>query len=193
LVLAGTAGVGLSLMNRDGPALAYPALVCVQAAVRMRPRWSATFAAGLGTVYALGVAAIHGGQVLLAVGLAVIAVGLRARRFRRQNTLLQEEAQRARAEETALAERTRIAREIHDVLAHALAALSVQLELADALLERGKPDQARLSVVRAGQLAREGLAETRRAIGALRGEAMPLPDLLDPLVTGYRVDLAAPA
>ena len=43
------------------------------------------------------------------------------------------DAERDRA--TALAERNRIGREIHDVLAHSLGALSVQLEAADALLE----------------------------------------------------------
>jgi signal transduction histidine kinase len=192
LVLAGTAGVGLSLTNPASPALAYPAVICLQAGVRMSPRWATTFAAALGVLFVLGLSATHGSAIRLVVGLFALALGLGTGLIRRQNTLLHEEAQRARAEETVLAERTRIAREIHDVLAHALAALSVQLELADALLERGKPDQARTSVVRAGQLAREGLAETRRAIGALRGEALPLPTLLDALVTAYRTDLSAP-
>jgi len=193
LLLAGAAGVGLSLTNPDGPALAYPAIICLQAGARTGPRWSGTFTAAVATAYVGGLWATHGGPVRLWVGLGAFALGLLTGLVRRQNGLLSRAAEQARAEESALAERARIAREIHDVLAHALAALTVQLETADALLERGRPDQARLSVVRAGQLAREGLAETRRAIGALRGEALPLPELLDALASGYRTDLSAPA
>jgi len=77
--------------------------------------------------------------------------------------------------------------------AFALGLLTGLVRRQNGLLARGRPDQARLSVVRAGQLAREGLAETRRAIGALRGEALPLPELLDALASGYRTDLSAPA
>ena len=75
------------------------------------------------------------------------------------------DAEQARA--AALAERNRIGREIHDVLAHALGALSVQLEAADALLEtRGDLTKARQSVQQARQLAVEGLLETRQAVHA---------------------------
>lgn len=193
LILSGVAGVLLSLTNPSGPALAYPAIVCLQAGARFEPRRTIGFTAGLVLLFAGGLAVVHGGSLRLLIGVLAMAAGLGTGLFRRQNALLHEEATRARAEEGVLAERARMAREIHDVLAHALAALSLQLELADALLERGRPDDARLSVVRAGKLAREGLAETRRAIGALRGEALPLPDLIDALVTGYRADLDAPA
>ncbi|WP_238017170.1 sensor histidine kinase [Dactylosporangium sp. AC04546] len=92
-----------------------------------------------------------------------------------------------------LAERARLAREIHDVLAHSLSALSVQLETAAALLEKDRPADAAVLVDRAGRLARDGLTETRRAVGALRGDPVPLPDLVGELVAGYRTDLGAPA
>ena len=97
-----------------------------------------------------------------------------------------EQARRAHAAETqaaALAERARIAREIHDVLAHALAAVSVNLQAAegllDALPDKG-PEVARIveCVERAGALTKEGMAEARRAILALRdddGTAARLP------------------
>ncbi|MFC5007924.1 sensor histidine kinase [Dactylosporangium cerinum] len=93
----------------------------------------------------------------------------------------------------ALDERARVAREIHDVLAHSLSALSVQLETAAALLEKHRAADAAVLVERAGQLARDGLTETRRAVGALRGDPVPLGELVAALADGYRTDLAATA
>jgi signal transduction histidine kinase len=193
LFLAGCAGVLLCYTNPASAALAYPAIVCVRAGAYLTPRWSAGLTTLLSAAFGAGVLAVQGLDRWLVIGPLIFFASLGAGLIRRQYLRLQSEAAAARAEQSALAERARIAREIHDVLAHALAALTVQLETADALLEGGRPEQARELVVRAGQLAREGLAETRRAIGALRGEALPLPDLLRALATGYRLDLAAPA
>ena len=89
-----------------------------------------------------------------------------------------EQARRAHAAENqaaALAERARIAREIHDVLAHSLAAVSVNLQAAEGLLG-SLPADARASEVvkamecieRAVAFTRDGMTETRRAILALR-------------------------
>ncbi|WP_369249669.1 sensor histidine kinase [Streptomyces sp. R41] len=101
-----------------------------------------------------------------------------------QRLLAQERAARvAEAESAALAERTRIAREIHDVLAHSLSAQLVHLEAARLLIERGADRQTILErVVAARGMAREGLAETRQALSALRGEMSPLEDFLSELV-----------
>ena len=69
--------------------------------------------------------------------------------------------------------------EIHDVLAHSLGALSVQLEAAHAVLETGKDqDKARRLVEKARRLAVEGLEETRRAVHALRDEPVDLAEQL---------------
>ena len=89
-----------------------------------------------------------------------------------------EQARRAHAAENqaaALAERARIAREIHDVLAHSLAAVSVNLQAAEGLLG-SLPEGSRGSEVvkamecieRAVAFTRDGMTETRRAILALR-------------------------
>lgn len=101
-----------------------------------------------------------------------------------QRLLAQERAARvAEAESAALAERTRIAREIHDVLAHSLSAQLVHLEAARLLIERGADRETILErVVAARGMAREGLAETRQALSALRGEMSPLEDFLSELV-----------
>ena len=108
------------------------------------------------------------------------------------------ETQRAREAEThaaALAERARIARDIHDVLAHSLAAVSVNLQAAEGLLASdtlpaGNPEliKANECIDRAGTLTREGLATARRAILALREGTAPLPDQLASLVAQYRAD-----
>ncbi|MFF5856433.1 sensor histidine kinase [Streptomyces sp. NPDC012751] len=103
-----------------------------------------------------------------------------------QRLLAQERAARAaEAESAALAERTRIAREIHDVLAHSLSAQLVHLEAARLLIENGADRQRILErVVAARGMARDGLAETRQALSALRGELTPLEDFLTGLVSG---------
>ncbi|MFF2200107.1 sensor histidine kinase [Streptomyces sp. NPDC058145] len=102
-----------------------------------------------------------------------------------QRLLAQERAARAaEAESAALAERARIAREIHDVLAHSLSAQLVHLEAARLLIERGADrDQLLERVVAARGMARDGLAETRQALSALRGELTPLEEFLTGLVS----------
>ncbi|MEU4209105.1 histidine kinase [Streptomyces sp. NPDC026206] len=94
--------------------------------------------------------------------------------------LAQERAARqAEAESAALAERARIAREIHDVLAHSLSAQLVHLEAARLLIESGAERQRVLERVSAARgMAREGLAETRQALSALRGELTQAEDFL---------------
>ncbi|WP_203963812.1 sensor histidine kinase [Actinocatenispora thailandica] len=95
----------------------------------------------------------------------------------------EQRAQVAEARSATLAERSRIAREIHDVLAHSLAALAVQLEAADALLGAGREGEAREVVRTSRRLAREGLAETKQAVLALReGASAPLPESLSALL-----------
>ncbi|WP_069884966.1 sensor histidine kinase [Streptomyces luteocolor] len=102
--------------------------------------------------------------------------------------LAQERAARAaEAESAALAERARIAREIHDVLAHSLSAQLVHLEAARLLIERDATKEQVLDrVVAARSMAREGLAETRQALSALRGEMTPVEDFLRELVSADR-------
>ncbi|MFB6814908.1 sensor histidine kinase [Streptomyces sp. NPDC056347] len=104
-----------------------------------------------------------------------------------QRLLAQERAAReAEAGRAALDERARIAREIHDVLAHSLSAQLVHLEAARLLIEREPTgefrDQVLDRVVAARSMAREGLVETRQALSALRGEVSPVEDFLRQLV-----------
>ncbi|MGD0560292.1 MAG: histidine kinase [Streptosporangiaceae bacterium] len=97
------------------------------------------------------------------------------------------DAQAAQAEAVALAERARLAREIHDILAHALSGLVLALDTAELLGRRQDADTAAIDrmleqIARAQRIARDGLADTRRAVSALRGDELPGPALLDRLV-----------
>ncbi|GAA3057789.1 sensor histidine kinase [Streptomyces glomeratus] len=121
------------------------------------------------------------------VGMALAGYVLRLdaeARGNAQRLLAQERAARAaETESAALAERARIAREIHDVLAHSLSAQLVHLEAARLLIEGGADrDKILERVVAARGMARGGLAETRQALSALRGEMSPLEDFLGELV-----------
>jgi len=122
-------------------------------------------------------------MVGLALGGYVLRLDAEAR-GNAQRLLAQERAARAaEAESAALAERARIAREIHDVLAHSLSAQLVHLEAARLLIERGADREQILDrVVAARGMARDGLDETRHALSALRGELTPLEDFLAQLV-----------
>ena len=105
----------------------------------------------------------------LAVVLIMALIGL-ARRSRQQGwqreNLLREQQDRARHE----AARVALSREIHDVLAHSLGGLVIQLDAVDALLEVGDVTEARERVHAASDLARYGMAEARRAVTALRDD-----------------------
>jgi signal transduction histidine kinase len=141
----------------------------------------------------------HGALGLLAYVLGFVAATLAASNARQsieraeQAELLLAQSQRSHEEQlrtARLEESTRIAREIHDVLAHSLAGLTIQLEATSALIENGA-DRAQVleRVKRAHELAREGLRETRRAVGALRGDensVIPAPAGIQSLVAEYR-------
>lgn len=83
----------------------------------------------------------------------------------RAHRQLQESAVRQQ-EMAVLEERQRLAREIHDGVAHCLTALVVQTQAGRRLLERS-PEQAAVTIARCEELAREALQETRLAVRAL--------------------------
>ncbi len=111
-----------------------------------------------------------------------------------QRLLIQmEETRDAELRAAALAERQRLAREMHDVLAHSLSGLVVQLEGAR-LLALSDPTDERLAATidRAHQLARSGLDEARQAIGMLRDDELPGPDQLAALARAFEADTGVP-
>ncbi len=104
-----------------------------------------------------------------------------------------EETRDAQARAAVHAERQRLAREMHDVLAHSLSGLALQLE--GARLRAAGHDDAELvaSLERAHHLARSGIDEARRAIGMLRDDELPGPERLPALVAEFERDTGIPA
>ncbi|MFI6725576.1 sensor histidine kinase [Streptomyces atratus] len=124
----------------------------------------------------------------------VIRLDAEARGSARRLLTQERAARAAEAETAALDERARIAREIHDVLAHSLSAQLVHLEAARLLIEREPAgefrDRVLERVVAARSMAREGLAETRQALSALRGEVSPVEDFLRQLVAAEPAEVS---
>lgn len=99
-----------------------------------------------------------------------------------------ERAARAEAQAAVLTERGRIARDVHDVLAHSLAGINMQLELADALLETGDLEKVRAANDRAHSLVKESLKQAQWTVHALREDSLPLVETLTAMLqsSGHR-------
>ncbi len=112
------------------------------------------------------------------------------RRQAEQSAALVTQMEQLRAEQrraAVLDERTRIAREIHDVLAHSIGALGIQLQAVRAVLaEQGDTGRALSLLDQAQRMAKDGLAETRRAVHALRADTAGLDEQLAALVDTHR-------
>jgi signal transduction histidine kinase len=106
---------------------------------------------------------------------ALLSERERREELRQANQKLRESA--AQIEKLAMnQERTRIARDIHDSLGHALTGLNIQLEGALKLWE-ANPDQARAFVAQAKEMGSTALHETRQAVATLRQTPLPQLDL----------------
>jgi signal transduction histidine kinase len=126
-------------------------------------------------------------------GLIFIAAWVAGAISRAKRTSLEaatDRAERAEAEidrqarRAAAAERTKIARELHDVVAHHVSLMAVQAEAATSLLP-DRPQQAIRSVEIIGDTARNALTELRRLLGVLRG---PAPALKTPMASLAEID-----
>ena len=241
LIVAGVAGAVLTLLP-GGPGFVIVCLAMAGLGMRLVP--VRAIICGLIVFAAVNLAfLLSGGAHSLAslasedVGVAfVFAVGAftrssrisqekaRAAQARAEDLLEQLRAsQLAQAEAAAVNERARLAREIHDILAHALSGLVLALDTMELLGRQGQKAEgagraggaggagdrpsagntgeetmARMleHVTRAQRIARDGLADTRQAIAALRGEELPGPARLPQLVqetsaaTGIKAVLA---
>jgi signal transduction histidine kinase len=99
----------------------------------------------------------------------------------------------AEARAAAAAERGRLAREMHDVLAHSLSALALQLETTRLLArDRGVSDEITQAIDKAHHLAATGLEEARRAIAAERGDELPGPERIGALADAFKEQSGLP-
>jgi len=140
-----------------------------------------------------------GSPALLAVLAALFGMMVLANRLgeaTEQAAALLEELERTRASEAravGLAERQRLAREMHDVLAHSLSGLMIQLASARMLVAEDPTDPRLPEVIdRAHHLGRSGLEEARRAIGMLRDDELPGPGRLAGLAAQFQADRGIP-
>jgi signal transduction histidine kinase len=136
---------------------------------------------------------------------AVITVDSLGSRLRAQNALTveTERAEDERQRRAVLEERTRIARELHDVVAHHMSLIAVRAETAPYRLT-DLPESAQAEFSSLSEVAREALTEMRRLLGVLRhdqpADLAPQPELADlpSLVdtarqAGLSVELSVPA
>ncbi|GGT38925.1 two-component sensor histidine kinase [Streptomyces purpureus] len=144
---------------------------------------------------------LHTPTVLLSAivftGVTVVGASLRARR-EAKSQLVEQEVLTAeeRTRRTVLEERSRIARELHDVVAHHMSVISIQAQVAPHLVADPPPElRENLDGIR--QNALDALTELRRVLGVLRSEDptgaeaaphAPLPtlDRLDSLLDNAR-------
>ena len=131
----------------------------------------------IGLAVPFGVLALtsHGSvaAVLLAAGApaaAAAGITVRARREARIRTAAGEALADTLTEHTARGERARIARELHDVVAHHISMVAVQAETAR-LTTPGLPAAGAQRFTEIGNTARAGLTEMRRLLGVLREDA----------------------
>ncbi|MET9648750.1 MULTISPECIES: histidine kinase [unclassified Streptomyces] len=146
--------------------------------------WLLTGAAGLGFVL-IAPKHTNGVQVLLFVlsGVVLLLTATLRERGDAQRRLVEQEtiSEAERARRTLLEERARIARELHDVVAHHMSVITVQADSAPYRIP-GLPDAAREEFTSIAASARESLAEMRRLLVVLRnegteGERAPQPGL----------------
>ncbi len=202
LLVAGS--VTLFWLQPNGPGIFGVFLAVVGAALRVGPGFGATVTLAALVSQAV-VAALSGRRSFSSVALnelgviAFYVMALMARRLsegqQRAEELLAEleQSREAQATAAAFAERQRLARDMHDVLAHSLSGLVLQLEGARLLTSQRQVDsEVTEAVERAHHLAKSGLEEARRAIGLLRGDEMPGPERLAALVQAFERDTGTP-
>ena len=203
IYMTAVAGGVLAAAAPASAASAFVFVAAVAAGLRVElPRALLVGVVGALALTAADLAYASAGLGLLAYALGFAAATLGASNSRQsvvraeQAELLLAQTQRSHEEQlraARLEESTRLAREIHDVLAHSLAGLTIQLEATTSLLEQGaERGEVLARVRRAHELAREGLRETRLAVGTLRGNAAPAPAGIEALVAELRSSWEAP-
>ncbi|TDN45319.1 signal transduction histidine kinase [Curtobacterium flaccumfaciens] len=138
------------------------------------PIWVAAVAALAAIVVIAVSATIEHASVQFVLGtsggmLLGVLIGFSRRQFRVAAERARE-AEREQQRAALLADRSRAARDIHDVLAHSLGGLVLQLDAVEALLEAGRVADATQRAGEARALAADGLAEAHRAVHALRDD-----------------------
>jgi signal transduction histidine kinase len=199
-LLLGASGVALLALQPKAASGVAGAAAVWMAVARLPPMLGV--ALGGATTVGLGVATALNSKsaaavlatVLLCALLGLVAYFIRQARDSQDQTELLlaqlEDAQDEQARAAAIAERGRIASELHDVLAHSLSGAAIQLQGARKLAERSDASaELRQALDRASALVKDGLDDARQAVGALRGDELPGIAQLGRLVESFNVDM----
>ncbi len=200
-LVSAAAFTGLSLLGHHGELLNLPVMVALYTVADLGTR-RRTIAAGV--VAALWSGALgftsddpigaRGGSPVLEVLWPLVALAFgEIARTRRELVALAAQERELEAQQRVAAERTRVAREVHDVVAHTMAAVNVQMTAALAAFD-SRPDVARTSVERARDASRDAMTELRSTVALLRDHgtdddpSAPLPrlDQLDEIASTAR-------
>jgi signal transduction histidine kinase len=195
-LIALAAVLAIALGFNYGPIVMLPVLLAVFTVAEYTDRWKVIAAALSAAIVVVAAPAIHGSPLtslppilgrLVPIGLAV-ALGLYLRARADYVSGLQDRAERLERERELMAreavadERVRIARELHDVVAHNVSLMVVQSQ---ALAATGADDEQQAALGRVADLGREALSEMHRMLGVLRlpdassGKREPQPGIHD--------------
>jgi signal transduction histidine kinase len=183
LIVVSLASLALTALHPDGGAVVGIYIVVIVAALRLprRVAWPLVAVAVTAEALVLGLAADQAEGAEFAFLSSVIPWFFVMTLIRQL-----QESRAAQLEAAAVEERGRLARDMHDVLAHSLSALALQLEATRLLArDRGADPEVVGAVEHAHRLAAGGLDEARRAISALRGDELPGPERLRDLAEAF--------
>ncbi|MET8561654.1 histidine kinase [Streptomyces flaveolus] len=163
-------------------------LVLTVVAMRTRPRtaawmWLLTALYGFWaeTVFGYGHYSTDTGPMLVLSALALLVVTVRhiRREAEQEVTAQQSVTEHERSRRTLLEERTTIARELHDVVAHHMSVVAIQAEAAPYRVENPPPElEKAFATIRENAVA--ALTELRRVLGVVRAENYEAPDAPQP-------------
>lgn len=195
LAVTGACGAVLDAISFSGPGYVFCYMAVAAIGLRRRGVASGVVAGLVAVGLVVAEASVSNEPVSSAVGsgigLAFVFVATKFAGANRDAALrvralhAQERATLAAQNEAAvLAERARLARELHDVLAHTLAGLAIQLEAARLLAEHVHADPRLIDhLATSHELTRDGLVNARRAVATLRDDTpygvRQLPSLIE--------------
>lgn len=188
-LLGVTAGAAvLALVQPHGIWVAGPYFVAIMSAIKLDRRTGAIML--LVGILPFTIGALVQGDVGTALSVSVGVVPwyliLRLMRLLGERNRELVTSREAEAEAAVAAERGRLTREMHDVLAHSLSALALQLESTRLLAHDRDVDPAVARAIdQAHTLAASGLDDARRAIAAARGDELPGPERLEALAGAF--------
>jgi signal transduction histidine kinase len=177
-VVSLAAALDLFVNAHGGPPYIALAFAIVSAIVRGARVWAwvsvgAAWIATVGAAIALGRESWTPGRIAATtLGILIffgIGEGIRTRRERAAEYW---RLARQREQSEVQAERVRIARELHDVLAHSLSQINVQAGVGLHLMDR-QPDKAAEALASIKETSKSALDEVRSVLGALRSEGNP--------------------